>query len=78
MVFDTGELSSFAFEFLSSFQDIALLDTVEQYGPHSWDEVARILEPILGKVSPQQLEEHFQWLVCKFAWKIIQNNVQGL
>jgi len=45
-------------------QDIALLDTVEQYGPHSWDEVARILEPILGKVSPQQLEEHFQW-VCE-------------
>ena len=69
MVFDTGELSSFAFEFLSSFQDIALLDTVEQYGPHSWDEIARVLEPNLGTVSPQQLEEHFQWLVSNWYGK---------
>jgi len=45
-------------------QDIALLETVEQFGLHSWDEVARILEPTFGTVAPQQLEEHFQW-VCK-------------
>jgi len=45
-------------------QNIALLETVEQCGLHSWDEVARISEANFGKVAPQQLEEHFQW-VCE-------------
>lgn len=43
-------------------QDIALLETVEQHGLHSWDEVARILQPKFSKASPQQLEERFQWI----------------
>ena len=55
-------LSLLAFDLnISSFQDITLLETVEQCGLHSWDEVARILETNFGTVAPQQLEEHFQW-----------------